>query len=67
MIPLRSIRVIQEHLDLLNRAMQGLSIRVKPVYHVEVGEHYANMTSKAIDSSINKFISPQTEAKGPLD
>ena len=43
--------------------MHGLSVRVIPVYQEEEGVDFAGMTSKAVNSGINKLISTQVEAK----
>ena len=45
--------------------MSGLDIRVIPVYQEKIKSEFAGMTSKAIDSAINKYISPQVESKSP--
>ena len=45
--------------------MQDLDVRVVPVYHEDVESDFTNMTSKALDSAMNKYISPKIEVKRP--
>ena len=43
--------------------MNGLNVRVIPAYHDEVSGSFPQMASKAIDSAIDKLISPKIESK----